>query len=72
MSATGDFKPIEIPLEDVVVGAMKQLRDVDEAKLREHWRQTEGQRLDLRVLHVVGNNGPEYRIVLETVERAVG
>lgn len=68
----GDLTPIEIPLEDVVVRALKRMRDVDETKLREHWRTTEGQRVDLRVLHVVGNNGPEYAVVMAAVDEAIG
>lgn len=71
MSATNDFVPIEIPLEDVVIGTIKQMRDVDERLLRLRWRESEGRPIEVRVRDLVGGTGMLYDIVMNTIAQVL-
>ena len=58
-------------LEDLVIGTLKQLRDVhDEFRLRMIWRGSSDAPFEKRVLNLLCNNGPEYQVIINTVEAA--
>lgn len=61
--------PIDFPVEDVIVGVLKQFRSIDENALRLRWRgMPTDAPLDVRVRSLLGNNGPEYSIIMSTLE----
>jgi hypothetical protein len=65
--------PIHIPLEEVAIGTLKQIREItDEAEMRVRWQASEGQSLEMRVSKLLLNNGPEYHIVLNTLRAVMG
>lgn len=65
--------PVHIPLEDVAIGTLKQLREITaEAEMRARWQASEGQSLEMRVSKLLLNNGPEYQIVLNTLRQVIG
>lgn len=59
---------IDFPVEDVIVGVLQQLRTIDEDVVRLRLRgHPKDMPMDKRVMDVVGNNGPEYAIIMSTL-----
>jgi hypothetical protein len=61
---------IDFPTEDVVVGALRAMRDIDEDVIRLRWRTTEGRPLGERVSDLLCNNGPEWHVIMNTLRAA--
>jgi hypothetical protein len=65
-----DFKNPRV-IEDVVIGCLRQMRDFDEDVIRLRWRgHASDTPMDKRVINILGNNGPEFHVIMNTLKAA--